>query len=89
MNPLMLCIHMEKERALRLSFAAMALGVRVRLVQPEEEGQTLAALCGLETPAARPPALQAGEEMLLLAFVPDALLDSLLQAKAAADSLER
>ena len=80
MHPLMLCIHMSRERALRLSFAAMSQGVRVRLVEPDQEGQTLGALCGLEAPSPHPPAAQAGEEMLLFAFMDDPLLDRLLPA---------
>ena len=80
MHPLMLCIHMAKERALRLSFAAMSLGVRVKMVEPDQEGQTLAALCGLEQPAAQAPSVQVGEEMLVLAFMEDQLLEALLPA---------
>ena len=80
MHPLMLCIHMDKERLLRLSFAAMSLGVRVKAVAPEQEGQTLAALCGLEAPADSAPAARVEEEMLVFAFLPDALLERLLPA---------
>ena len=80
MDPLMLCIHMNKERALRLSFAAMAQGVRVKIVPEDQEGQPLSALCGLEAPAAHPSALRAGEEMLVFAFLPDDLLERLLPA---------
>ncbi|MBQ9198484.1 MAG: DUF3783 domain-containing protein [Clostridia bacterium] len=80
MNPLMLCIHMSSERALRLSFAAMSLGVRVKMVEPDQEGQTLAALCGLEPLSAKPVKAQAGEEMLVFAFLEDDLLECLLPA---------
>lgn len=80
MHPLMLCIHMSRERALRLSFAAMSLGVRVKVVEPGQEGQTLGALCGLDAPAPAVPEDQVGEEMLVLAFLEDALLDRLLPA---------
>ena len=80
MHPLMLCVHMSKERALRLSFAAMSLGVRVKIVEPDQEGQTLAALCGLEQPAAKPAKAQVGEEMLVFAFMEDQLLEALLPA---------
>ena len=80
MDPLMLCIHMNPERALRLSFAAMSLGVRAKVIPPEQEGQTLAALCGLTPPAVPAPAAQADEEMLVFAFLPDDLLERLLPA---------
>lgn len=79
MRPLLLCIHTEKERALRLSFLAMSLGIRVRLVKEEELGQSLAALCGLEEGGAAAPA-PVGEEMLVMAFFPDGLLDRFLAA---------
>ena len=80
MHPLMLCIHISKERALRLSFAAMSLGVRVKIVAPDQEDQTLAALCGLEQPAAKAPKAQVDGEMLVFAFMEDQLLERLLPA---------
>lgn len=80
MNPLMLCVHMSKERLLRLSFAAMRLGVRVKAVAPEEENRALGALCGLDDPqpAGSSPAVE--EEMLVFAFLPEDTLDRLLPA---------
>ena len=80
MHPLMLCIHMSKERALRLTFAAMSLGVRVKLVEENQEGQTLGALCGLEPLVSKPDKAAVGEEMLVFAFMPDEVLDRLLTA---------
>ena len=79
-HPLMLCIHMEKERALRFSFAAMSLGVRVRMVEDSQLGQTLGAACGLDAPPAHGPGGGVAEEMLLLAFLPEDTLDALLRA---------
>lgn len=84
MRPLMLCIHMEKERALRLAFIAMSLGIAVKTTAPAQEGQTLAALCGLEDMKESVPAVRVEEEMLLLAFLPDDLTDRLLHALRAA-----
>ena len=80
MPPLVLCAGMEKERLLRLSFLAMGLGIRVRPVEEARQGQTLAALCGLEAekPSAAPA--KAKGEMLVLAFFEDALLDRFLAA---------
>lgn len=80
MHPLMLCIHMEKEKALRLAFLGMSLGVAVKPVEADQEGQTLGALCGLESLKEKTPAVQAGEEMLVFAFLPDDMLDKLLPA---------
>ena len=80
MPPLMLCIDMDKARALRFSLAAMALGVRVKLIDKADNGQTLGALCGLEEGAPSPTARPVPEEMLLFAFVPEALFSRLLKA---------
>ena len=80
MEPLMLCIHMPRERAMRLAFAAMSQGVRAKLVEPAQEGQTLAALCGLQPLAPAAPRAQVGEEMLVLAFLEEAQLNRLLPA---------
>ena len=80
MHPLMLCIHMEKEKSLRLAFLAMSLGVAMKPVTPDQEGQTLGALCGLEPLKAKAPAVLVEEEMLVFAFLPDGTLDRLLPA---------
>lgn len=80
MHPLLLCVHVEKERALRLAFLAMSLGVAVKNITPAQEGQTLAALCGLEDMKENPPAVRVEEEMLVLAFLPDETADRLLRA---------
>ena len=84
MRPLLLCIHMNREKVMRLGFLALSLGADVRPVAEEAQGQTLAALCGLEEKAARCPAAQVGEELLVMASFPDALLDRLLPALRAA-----
>lgn len=84
MQPLMLCIHMEKEKALRIAFIGMSLGVTVRPVSSDQEGQTLGALCGLEPLKEKAPAVQVGEEMLVLAFLPDETMEKLLPALRAA-----
>ena len=78
MHPLMLCIHREKEKSLRLAFLAMSLGVAVKTVDTNQEGQTLGALCGLEPPKEKAPAVQVGEEMLVLAFLREDTMDRLL-----------
>lgn len=80
MHPLMLCIHMEKEKSLRLAFLAMSLGVAVKTVETSREGQTLGALCGLEPLKAKAPAVLVEDEMLVFAFLPDGTLDRLLPA---------
>ncbi len=79
MHPLLLLIHMEGTRAMRFGFAAMSQGVQVRVVSAAQTGETLAALCGLETIRNAPP-LPVTEEMMVFAFLPDAALTSLLSA---------
>ena len=78
MHPLMLCIHMDKERSLRLSLAAMSRGIRARVTDPAQEGQTLGVLCGLDDPLPHPPQVQVPEEMLVLAFFDDPGLEDIL-----------
>ena len=77
MEPLLLCVHMEPGKLLRLSMLAMSLGIRVKEVKQDQEGQTLAALCGLEPMKKRLPDAPVGDEMMVMAFFPDALLDRL------------
>ncbi len=81
MNPLLLCIHMEPARQMRIAFTAMSLGIRAINVTKEQWGQTLAALCGLKpvlnAPAATP---HVEKEMLVMAFFPEQLLDAFLKS---------
>ncbi len=78
MQPIILCVHMDASRVLRLSMAALSLGIRVTEVKPAQWGQPLAALCGLETPVSRPAPASVGEEILVMAFFPDELPDRFL-----------
>ena len=75
MKPLLLCIHMDKSRVSQLSFLAMGLGVTVKDVPEDDLGQTLGALCGLDPRKKDAPPAQAPEEMLVMAFFPEALFD--------------
>ena len=77
-RPLLLCIHMPPDRQMRLSFLALSLGARFKAIPPDQLGQPLGALCGLDPPLARPAPCAVGEEMLVMAFFPDALMDRLL-----------
>lgn len=78
MPPLMLIIHMEKERAMRLSFVAMANGVRAKIVPDSDCGQTLGMLCGLDAPKSAKLSAPVTEEMLVFAAFPDDVLNNLL-----------
>ena len=80
MQPLALCVHMEKSRVMRLSFLAMPLGIVLREVPESDWGQPIAALCGLEPRKSRAPAVQVPGEMMVMAHFPDALMDRWLLA---------
>ena len=80
MQPLALCVHMEKSRITRLSFLAMGLGILLREVPDADLGQPLGALCGLEPRIPSAPKIQVPEEMMVMAHFPDALMDRWLLA---------
>lgn len=80
MQPLMLIVHAAQERALRLSFAAMAMGVRARIVADSECTQTVGMLCGLDAAAPTSFAGEVSEEMLVFAFLTEERLEQLLAA---------
>ena len=77
-KPLLLCLHMDPGRVMRLSFLASALGARVRAVPDDQLGLPLEALCGMDKPCGHPAPARVEEAMLVMAFFPDALLDRLL-----------
>ena len=84
--PVLVCFNLHGDRANHIRLLAMRFTIRVRLVKPEEHGQTLAALCGLEAPEDAPPATApVTEEMLVLGnFTPElinAFLGGFRQAK--------
>ena len=78
MQPLLLCVHMEPSRLLRISMTAMSLGIAVKEAAPSEWGQPLAALCGLEPMKKQVPAVSVSEELIVFAFFTDELLNRFL-----------
>ena len=80
LTPLILAIHMEPSRLMRLAFTAAALKIRVLPVDQTSWGQPLSALCGLMPLRSTSSSVQVGEEMLVMAFLDDTQLDLLLQA---------
>ena len=80
MQPLLLCIGMEQNELMRISFSAMALGIQAKAVSAEDEGQTIGALCGLESAKQNPPKILVNEKMLVMAFFDSALLDRFLKS---------
>ena len=80
MEPTLLCVAMEPGRVMRLSLLALSMGIQVKEIKEESWGQPLGALCGLDQERPHPPRVKVGEEMLVMAFFPDPLMDGLLKA---------
>ncbi len=80
MQPLLLCMGMEQNFLMRVSFSALTLGIQVKAIQDDAWGQTLAALCGLEPEKANPPKAAVRGPMLVMAFFDSALMDKLLKS---------
>ena len=78
MEPMVLCVGMTPDKNMRLSIAAMKLGIRIRPVKEEEWGQPLSALCGLDGQKKSLAKVTVGEEMMVMAFFPDPLMDQWL-----------
>ena len=78
--PLILAIHMEPSRLMRLAFTAAALKIRVLPVDQASWGQPLGALCGLMPLLSAPASVQVEEEMLVMAFLDNTKLDQFLHA---------
>ncbi|MBR3018460.1 MAG: DUF3783 domain-containing protein [Clostridia bacterium] len=80
MQPLLLCIGMNQNELMRISFSAMALGIRVKAVLESEHGQTIGALCGLEPENAHPAKSHVNAPMIVMAFFDSAVVDKLLKS---------
>ncbi len=79
--PVLLAYNLPDERAKKIRGMSMRLSVRFRAVAPDEFGQTLAVLCGLEPSAQTPPPAEPfADEMLVLANFPPELLNRFLYA---------
>lgn len=79
MQSLLLCIAMEQNKLMRVSFIAAGLGIRVKAVNQEEWGQTIGALCGLDAPAPHPEKDRVQEALMVMAFFDSGLMDQLLK----------
>ena len=77
MKPLLLCVHMEPVRLMRISLLAASLGIAVREVKEEQWGQTLEALCGPKPAGPAGRKANIGGEMAVMAFFPEGLIDAL------------
>ena len=81
-GPLLLACNLPEARRRALEAAAAPLGIAVRDVNPADFGRPVGEMCGLLPPGPRPGALLRpfGEELLVMAFLPDALTDRCLTA---------
>jgi len=79
MQPLLLCVCMDQNQLMRVSFIASGLGIRVKAVRETEWGQTVGMLCGLDTSSHGTSADKVGGPMLVMAFFHDGLMDKLLK----------
>ena len=78
LQPLLLCVKMERNREMRLSFAVLELGIRVVSVPKSRLGEPLKSLCGLSPFRNRPHSGTVEEEMMIMAgFADPTLMDRL------------
>ena len=85
-TPLVLSCNLSGERLTALEAVASSLQISVKSVLPAELSRTAGELCGLGAGGSAPSALLQPfrEEMLLMAFFPDGLIDRFLAALRAA-----
>lgn len=77
--PVLLCYNLTETQTRKVNLLAMRLTIRIRIVNPEEYGETLAALCGMEpVTQAPPPADTFTDPMLVLGHFTHDLLNRFL-----------
>ena len=78
-HPMVLLYNLDNPKGAKIRRMALPLGLRTRLVAPEQYGLTLAALTEGEEPESQWAGEGFEEEMLLLVNCPGPLLDRFLQ----------
>ena len=79
MNPMVLCYNIQPEKLGRMRVLCLRLGLRVRVVRPEEFALPIGALAGLsEPPETAAPVEPFGDEMLVMAHFRPGMLDAFL-----------
>ena len=78
-HPMVLLYNLDDPKGAKIRRMALPLGLRTRLVAPEQYGLTLAALTEGEEPESQWAGEGFQEEMLLLVNCPGPLLDRFLQ----------
>ena len=79
MNPMVLCYNIQPEKLGRMRVLALRLGIRLRIVAPEEFGLPVGALAGVaEPPAEVSPVEPFDDEMIVMAHFRPGMLDAFL-----------
>ena len=79
MNPMVLCYNIQPEKLGRMRVLALRLGIRLRVVAPEEFGLPVGALAGVaEPPAEVSPVEPFDDEMIVMAHFRPGMLDAFL-----------
>ena len=79
-QPVLLCYNLEKEKAAKIRLAAMRFRIRVRPVSTEEYERPLNELCSVEALPQTDAFGAFQDEMLVMAYFPQALVMQFLQA---------
>lgn len=79
MNPMVLCYNIQPEKLGRMRVLALRLGIRLRVVRPEEFALPVGALAGvLAPPETTAPVTPFDDEMILMAHFRAGMLDAFL-----------
>lgn len=79
-RPTLLAFAVSPDRLSRLRFCCLSLGIAVKPVSPEDYGQPIGALLGIQERTDAAPAQAPIGEMLVMAAFPDALVNRFLAA---------
>ena len=80
MEPMALLGGMTEEKAERIAALAASMGIRVRRIRPDEQGETLSSLCGPEQKRTAEQKTHPAGEMMVMAFFDGKRLDAWLEA---------
>ena len=79
MNPMVLCYNIQPEKLGRMRVLALRLGIRLRVVQPEEFALPVGVLAGvIAPPETVSPVEPFSDEMIVMAHFRPGMLDAFL-----------
>ena len=79
MNPMVLCYNIQPEKLGRMRVLALRLGIRLRVVQPEEFALPVGVLAGVIAPPETVSPVEAfSDEMIVMAHFRSGMLDAFL-----------